>query len=502
MLTRLKVSGFKNLMDVEVRFGPFTCVAGANGVGKSNLFDAILFLSALADRPLLDAARSVRDDQGRTSDVRSIFFHSGDTFAKEMTFEAEMIIPKAGLNDLGQPVTATSTFLHYQLRLGYQEQRAGMVLAPLTILAEHLEHITVGNAAAQLLFPHAKSWRDSVIVNKRFSGPFISTAEENGHRIIRQHQDGGSGRPQPNVAANLPRTVLSAPDSPTLSLARQEMRSWRELQLEPTALRASDSFTIAPKMERNGAGLATTLYHLAHRADQNSAAEGEIEQASIYALISNRLGELIADVREVWVERDERAEVFTLKLRDRHDTVHSARALSDGTLRFLALAVMEMNPDQRGTLCFEEPENGIHPARIPAMLRLLGDLAVNPTMPASDENPLRQVIVNTHAPAVVQQIHDEDLLVADTIIGRGTSGQGFDKVRFAALNDTWRVKVGGSAAIPRGDLLAYLGKSAVDELDESLPPSIGEAQRRRRVVDHPDMVQLRLLEEAVERQVS
>ncbi len=43
MLTRLKVSGFKNLVDVDVRFRPFTSVAGANGVGKSNLFDAIRF---------------------------------------------------------------------------------------------------------------------------------------------------------------------------------------------------------------------------------------------------------------------------------------------------------------------------------------------------------------------------------------------------------------------------------------------------------------------------
>ncbi len=66
MLTRLKVSGFKNLVDVDVRFGPFTCVAGANGVGKSNLFDAIRFLSAIADCPLIEAALSVRDEGGRT----------------------------------------------------------------------------------------------------------------------------------------------------------------------------------------------------------------------------------------------------------------------------------------------------------------------------------------------------------------------------------------------------------------------------------------------------
>ncbi|MBI5604166.1 MAG: AAA family ATPase, partial [Deltaproteobacteria bacterium] len=60
MLLRLKVNGFKNLMNVDVRFGPFTCVAGANGVGKSNLFDAIRFLSLLANKTLTEAALSVR----------------------------------------------------------------------------------------------------------------------------------------------------------------------------------------------------------------------------------------------------------------------------------------------------------------------------------------------------------------------------------------------------------------------------------------------------------
>ena len=41
MLTRVAIKGFKNLVDTEVRFGAFTCVAGVNGVGKSNLFDVI-----------------------------------------------------------------------------------------------------------------------------------------------------------------------------------------------------------------------------------------------------------------------------------------------------------------------------------------------------------------------------------------------------------------------------------------------------------------------------
>src|SRR5438445_5145887 len=113
MLTRLKVTGFKNLVDVDVRFGPFTCIAGANAVGKSNLFDAIRFLSALADRPLIDAALSVRDEVGKTADLRSLFHCVGDDYDSEMSFEAEMIVPREGLDDLGQKAKATTTFLRY-----------------------------------------------------------------------------------------------------------------------------------------------------------------------------------------------------------------------------------------------------------------------------------------------------------------------------------------------------------------------------------------------------
>ena len=53
MLTRLEVDGFKNLLGLHVDLGPFTCIAGVNGAGKSNIFDAIQFLSLLSSRSLL-----------------------------------------------------------------------------------------------------------------------------------------------------------------------------------------------------------------------------------------------------------------------------------------------------------------------------------------------------------------------------------------------------------------------------------------------------------------
>jgi AAA15 family ATPase/GTPase len=34
MLTRFTVSGFKNLLDLDARFGPFTCIVGPNGIGR------------------------------------------------------------------------------------------------------------------------------------------------------------------------------------------------------------------------------------------------------------------------------------------------------------------------------------------------------------------------------------------------------------------------------------------------------------------------------------
>ena len=101
MLTRLRVSGFKSLVEVDVRFGPFTCIAGPNAAGKSNLFDAIAFLRALADRPLLEAALAVRGESEPANDPRSIFHRAGEEYVREMSFQAEMIIPPEGVDDLG-----------------------------------------------------------------------------------------------------------------------------------------------------------------------------------------------------------------------------------------------------------------------------------------------------------------------------------------------------------------------------------------------------------------
>lgn len=53
MIIRIKIDGFKSLTSTELYLRPFTCIAGANAAGKSNFFDALVFLSKLADEPIL-----------------------------------------------------------------------------------------------------------------------------------------------------------------------------------------------------------------------------------------------------------------------------------------------------------------------------------------------------------------------------------------------------------------------------------------------------------------
>lgn len=496
MLTRLKVSGFKNLVDVDVRFGPFTCIAGSNGVGKSNLFDAIQFLSALANQPLVDAALSVRDEGQRTGDIRSLFHRYGNTPGTSMAFEAEMIVPREGIDDLAQRAEASITFLRYELELSYREHASLRSTGSIELIREELRQINIGDAREHVAFPHSPAWRKSAIAGRRTS-PLISTDDTQQERIIKVHQDGSSGRPRQLLASSLPRTVLSAAnaaESPTALLARREMQSWRLLQLEPSSLRKPDAFTAPTRLGSDGSHLPATLYHLA-RLYAEGASDHEAAAQHVYAQVANRLAELINDVRAVAIDRDERRELLTLYVTDRDNTDHQARSLSDGTLRFLALAVLDLDPETEGVLCLEEPENGIHPERIPAILQLLQDIATDVNEPVSPANPLRQVLINTHSPAVVQQVPDDSLLVAELQETR-RGDQRFKHTVFSALPDTWRARVDDESVVARGKLLAYLNPVVQQDdnnVDDIMFGQQAQKQiRSRRVIDRPDVQQLLL----------
>lgn len=498
MLTRLKIKGFKNLVDVDVRFGAFTCIAGANGVGKSNLFDAIQFLSQLAQKNFIEAALSIRGGagSGRAVDVRNLFHRVGDVYGEKICFEAEMIIARSGVDELRQQATASTTFVQYVVELGYQEDEELPTRGQLVLLKEELNYLKRRDFAIHIPFPHKPIWRNSVLMGRQAS-PFISTEQssrENGHEeivepievsnkphiFIKLHQDQNSRRPKKFLAANLPRTVLStttASESPTAFLVQQEMRSWRLLQLEPSVLRQADEFIATPSLLTNGQHLPATLDYLSRYYAQQKNGHSA---TWLYEQVAHRISQLIDDVYKVGVDRDEQRQLLTVEVQAKDNTKLPARALSDGTLRFLALSILEMDPRVNGLICLEEPENGIHPKRIPAMLQLLQDMAMDLEEVVDEENPLRQVIINTHAPAVVFQVPIDSLLIAYSEPIQ-QNGQQVTAVQFGCLPQSWRAQ-NGSPIVAMGQLMAYL-KIVVGDISGM---NLGENSSPR-VIDSPIM---------------
>lgn len=460
MLTRLEVDGFKNLLGLAVDFGPFTCIAGENGAGKSNVFDAIQLLALLADHSLMEAAqevRSTRDD--RTGDPRDLFWNGLASDQYSMRLAAEMIVPATVEDDFGRRAVPSITFLRYEVEIGYESPAGLQKLGRLMLLKESLRHINLGEAPSHLRFPHsAKDFRRAIIRGRRSGQAFISTTNRDNERVITIHQDGGSrGQPRPASAARAPATVVSTitgSDDPTILAARREMQSWHRLALEPSALRASDRYTDARTMNADGRHLAATLYRVA----TTPVNESELPRPDdIYARVSTRLASLTGvPVRQVFVDADDTRELLTVKLAESDGVRFPARSLSEGTLRFLALCVLLEDSSIQGVICMEEPENGIHPANLPAMVDLVRDLAVDPTDAPSDDNPVRQVIINTHSPSVVQLIEERDLLFASTERVVRPDGSGTRALRLRPMKGTWRTRMEAEPSIGKVDILPYL----------------------------------------------
>lgn len=467
MLTRLRVQGFKSLADAEVRFGPFTCVAGTNGAGKSNLFDAILFLRDLADHSIVEAAHRVRDRSGsKRTDLRALFTRTPDGFVPNIVLEADFIVPSEVVDDFGRRTKPSTTFLTYRLELRYVG--SDEFNERIELVREELTYLSRRSARSRVGFPVSKEFAATAFKGER-RAPYITTELTDGGSVIKISQDGNQGRPSQVPASNSPRTVLGSANTderPTILAARRELQSWRLLQLEPSKLRASDEFSDDPYITWEGAHVPSAL-----------------ERIKRYEEISNRVATLLPEVKSVSVDVDMTRRTKTLALEQRNGLIHKARALSDGTLRFLALAAMAFDPEATGLICLEEPENGIHPSRVPAILSLLREMAVDPLFPVEEDNPLRQVIVNTHSPVVVRNLLPDELVVALPVRkSRSTF------TAYGALLGSWRLKQEDRSQeltpqVTLGELLDYLHNTDTGSGIGDLNPSLWQLAAKQKSFD-------------------
>lgn len=105
------------------------------------------------------------------------------------------------------------------------------------------------------------------------------------------------------------------------------------------------------------------------------------------------------------------AQTLRLQWKDRYsDTIYGPTDLSDGTVRFIALAVLFMQPQLPKIIIIDEPELGLHPIAIVKLAALIRVAARMGT----------QVIVATQSAELISNFEPEDVLTVNQIDGETT----------------------------------------------------------------------------------
>lgn len=388
MITRIEIDGFKSFKDFKMDFTPLTVIAGSNASGKSNLFDALQLLSRLAE---VDLRTAFGEQRGDASEL--FLKYDDDIVADTIFFAVEMLVDKKVKDNWGGEADLKYTRLRYEIQITRRTNEKGF--EDLFVTHESLVNLKHDEDKWIKIIDKEQryEWRPKVVTGKR-GIPYIETKSINGYLSFIVPQDGKTGNKRVLPAAEAKQSVLSGittVDFRHILAAREEMRHWKFLQFNPEDLRepTRQGPNVSDQISHSGKNLAAALFRIKQDDDYNLVE------------ISRKLNQFLPEFIEVNVIDDKANKQFIIKLKGEDGREFSSRVLSEGTLRLLALCILLYDEQHKSLLCFEEPENGIHPYRVKSMVDLLKDL----TTEFQDEfDSPRQVIVNTHSPVLVGEV--------------------------------------------------------------------------------------------------
>lgn len=412
MLTRIEIDGFKSFEDLDVSLQPFTAIVGTNAAGKSNLFDAIQLLAALATHDVAEAVKNLRGEP------LELFRRTPDGRSQHITLAVEVLVDPVARDPWGKEVVLNHTRMRYEVTLELREVRPGV------------PRILVVHEAALPIRSGMDPWADGMRPSKVFRSahlkykrtkPWLTTDVEGSEGpVFEIHQDGNQGRNRTRPASSAEGTVLYSitnAEFPHLFALREEMRHWRLLQLDPALLRNPSPVGAPDVLSPDGANLAAVLARLEAETATAAQPHGVLDD------IAADLNALIPGVAGLKADKDKGEREYRVELTMRDGMPFSSRVVSDGTLRVLALLTLLHDPRHRGMVCFEEPENGVHPGRVKDLVRRLRDMVTTIDTEAVGEppEPLSQLLVNSHSPVVLSALVDANqravagvVLFADT----------------------------------------------------------------------------------------
>jgi predicted ATPase len=404
MLTRIEISGFKSFDEFSVDLNPFLVVVGPNASGKSNLFDAIRLLSLLAGTDLRTAIKQIRGE------AHELFRLGADNLpGSQMKFAVEVLLEPRLKDPWGAVVEIRHSRIRYEVEI--ERRRDDRGIERLVVAREEVTPILISK---DRWYPEGKKpsdWFKRKYLRYYRREPWLTTKVVDGVRRFEIRQDGHQGRIRPAEAAEA--TVLSSITSvefPHLFGLREELRSWRFLQLDPVAMRGPSLTTAPEELEPNGSNLAAVLARIEHETRTVTRPQGALSEIAV------DLASLIAGVIGLDVIEDSQNREYRVDLKLRDGPPISARIVSDGTLRVLALLTIMHDPKHRGLICFEEPENGIHPGRLSGLIELIRDSVNGPFLEEDQGDvPLSQVLLNSHSPVFLSKLAEHEKMFADMV---------------------------------------------------------------------------------------
>jgi predicted ATPase len=243
------------------------------------------------------------------------------------------------------------------------------------------------------------------------------------------HFDGGDAvsRRSPG-SGHIEARLLSIEDNPIVEI----VRDWRVFHFHDTSSSASvrhaqplrDNLRLKP----DASNLAPFLRMLREKHPEN------------YTTIIETI-RMVAPFFGDFIHRDDPGERIELEWREVEDpdTPRGPRQLSDGTLRFICLATLLLQPRrlQPETILIDEPELGLHPYA----LVVLGSLLQQ----ASEQ---KQLIVSTQSVELVNQLAPGDVIVTErhegaSVFHRLDAQHLSEWLDEYALGELWKMNVVG-----------------------------------------------------------
>ena len=145
------------------------------------------------------------------------------------------------------------------------------------------------------------------------------------------------------------------------------------------------------------------------------------ENIVVYNLIVKTI-QSIAPYFLDFVLEPEKSGNIKLRWQSKHSsTIYGVNDLSDGTIRFIALTVLFMQPNLPNTIIIDEPELGLHPTAIAKLSGLIKSASAKDC----------QIIIATQSTDLISHFEPEDVVTVDQINGESV----FERLNSDTLKD-------------------------------------------------------------------